>query len=391
MRKLVLLAVIASVVMAAWQESVKAIPAFARRYRLSCKTCHNPFPRLTAYGEEFAGNAFQLPDKEEPARSFVDVGDEKLSLLRDFPVAIRGDLYARALPDSPSGVEYDFQFPYRLKLLSGGSVYKDIAYYFYFYYDERGEVAGVDDAFIHFNNLLGQELDVIAGQFAVSDPLMKRELRLTYEDYHIYKLRVGESSVNLNYDRGVMVTFSPVSGTDIVFEVLNGNGNDKADENRNFDYDSFKNIFLRGSQELVEGVRLGAFYYFGRQTNSEITNSSRFWGIDGTFSFKEIFSCDWQYLERRDDDPFFTNIALEDSKTKGGLVEAVYAPKGADSNWYLIFLYNNIDSDLDIYDYETVTLNFSYLLLRNMRMFGEYTRDMEFEENKFTGGLSFAF
>ena len=29
-----------------------AIPAFARKYDTSCLTCHAPFPRLKAYGEE---------------------------------------------------------------------------------------------------------------------------------------------------------------------------------------------------------------------------------------------------------------------------------------------------------------------------------------------------
>ena len=33
---------------------VYAIPAFARKYKMSCKTCHAPIPRLKAYGDEFA-------------------------------------------------------------------------------------------------------------------------------------------------------------------------------------------------------------------------------------------------------------------------------------------------------------------------------------------------
>ena len=205
-------------------ESLEAVPAFARRYRLSCKTCHNPFPRLNSYGEEFAGNAFQLPDAEEPARSYVDVGDEKLSLLRDFPIGVRVDLNARIAPDETA--ETDFRFPDRVKLLSGGAIRKDIAYYFYFYMSEHGDVTGVEDAYMHFNNLWGAEFDIIAGQFQISDPLFKRELRLTYEDYQIYKVRPGGSTANLTYDRGLMFTFSPMGGTDIAFEILNGNGKD---------------------------------------------------------------------------------------------------------------------------------------------------------------------
>ncbi len=40
--------------------SINAIPAFARKYNMTCKTCHSPFPKLKAYGEEFAGNGFVL-------------------------------------------------------------------------------------------------------------------------------------------------------------------------------------------------------------------------------------------------------------------------------------------------------------------------------------------
>ena len=99
MRKTVLLILTVSALFLLLAETAGAIPAFARRYHLSCKTCHNPFPRLSEYGEDFAGNGFQLPDAEEPARSFLDVGDDRLALLRDFPVAARIDLPALWEPD----------------------------------------------------------------------------------------------------------------------------------------------------------------------------------------------------------------------------------------------------------------------------------------------------
>ena len=69
-----------------------AIPAFARKYRMSCKTCHSPFPTLKAYGDDFAGNGFQLKDKDAP-RYYVETGDEDLSLLRELPVALRFEGY----------------------------------------------------------------------------------------------------------------------------------------------------------------------------------------------------------------------------------------------------------------------------------------------------------
>ena len=116
-----------------------------------------------------------------------------------------------------------------------------------------------------FNNLFGHELDLAVGQFQVSDPLFKRELRLTFDDYQIYRVKPGTSSVNLTYDRGLMFSYGLPTGTDIVFEILNGEGIGAADAARNFDGDKYKNGMLRITQDLGEAFRVGAFSYPGNQ------------------------------------------------------------------------------------------------------------------------------
>jgi len=55
----------AGVVLAAAGDAA-AIPAFARKYRISCTTCHAPAPRLKAFGEEFAGRGFRMEEAQEP-------------------------------------------------------------------------------------------------------------------------------------------------------------------------------------------------------------------------------------------------------------------------------------------------------------------------------------
>src|SRR3989339_1801974 len=69
-----------------------AIPAFARKYNMTCKTCHSPFPKLKAYGDEFAGNGFTLAAQDAP-RYYVETGDNELSLIRDLPLALRLEGY----------------------------------------------------------------------------------------------------------------------------------------------------------------------------------------------------------------------------------------------------------------------------------------------------------
>ncbi len=51
-------------------QQADAVPAFARTHKLSCSTCHAPFPRLKPFGEEFAGNGFTLPEQEKD-RDFI--------------------------------------------------------------------------------------------------------------------------------------------------------------------------------------------------------------------------------------------------------------------------------------------------------------------------------
>jgi hypothetical protein len=164
-----------------------AIPAFARKYNMSCKTCHSPFPYLKPYGEEFAGNGFVLSDQEAP-RYYVETGDPELSLIRDIPLAFRLDGYLTY--NESKNERTDFNTPVLFKLLTGGAITKDAAYYIY-YILENGEVGKIEDAWLMFNDLFGSDLDVTVGQFQVSDPLFKRELRLTRQDYLIYKVKPG--------------------------------------------------------------------------------------------------------------------------------------------------------------------------------------------------------
>ena len=368
------------------QNTAEAIPAFARKYKFTCTTCHSPFPRLKEYGEDFAGNGFE--EKEEPTRYFYDTGDDNLLLQRELPVAIRLDAYGQVTKDEDE-TGSDLKSPYGLKLLSGGRVAKNIGYYFYFYVSERGKVAGIEDAYLHFNNLFGTELDIIVGQFQASDPLFKREMRLTYEDYMIYKTRPGYVKAGLTYDRGIMTTYGFSFGLDLVFELLNGNGISEADHHtRLFDSDNYKNIVGRASQTLGP-VRFGVFAYIGKegfQHNSSITNKTKIIGPDATISAGPM-ELNLQYLKRKDDNPFFNSFNPTEYETTGGLAEFIFSPKGDRSKYYITFLYNHYREMPSEYVYQTATVNYSYMLTTNLRILTEYTYDFELKRSRFILGF----
>jgi hypothetical protein len=376
-----------------------AIPAFARKYGVSCQLCHNPAPKLNAFGEQFAGNGFRFA-AVEPPRDTLDVGDPLLDLMQSLPLALRVDAYIRGYTE---GTGADFQTPYGFKLLSGGTIGPKLSYYIYFFLLERGEIGGVEDAFLFINDIGNIPLDAAVGQFQVSDPIFKRELRLPIDDYMIYRTRVGEQTIDLTYDRGLSAAVDIVGFT-LTGSVLNGTGKEAAGSDRKLDNNTFKNLFGHLSRDLGPFLRLGALGYYGTTDGMEaagvdtLTNTTWMAGGDATVSAGP-FELNLQYIHREDDFPTFT-VDEVPAKTDGGFAELVFRPAG--SRWYALGLYNGMHANVPVLDpriggpsgidlYQTLTGGLGYLVRRNVRTYGEVTWDFELEEAFLGLGVTAAF
>jgi hypothetical protein len=403
MKKIILLTLLTFIITTLLTSEIFSIPAFARKYNMTCKTCHSPFPKLKPYGDEFAGNGFVLKDQDAP-RYFVETGDPELSLIRDLPLALR--LEGHVTYNQNNSEQSDFSTPLLFKLLTGGAIAKDVAYYVY-YILENGERGKIEDAWIMFNNLFGSELDLTLGQFQLCDPLFKRELRLTRDDYYIYKVRPGASNVDLTYDRGVMLSYGFESGTDISLQIVNGSGIGEGFATGNFDDDKYKNFMGRISQDIGEHLRIGAMGYYGREAreytadNNDIFSlDNELWMIGGDLTLSlEPIELNVQFIERNDDKPLYFNqstpspaVVLDYSiKTRGAFAELIYLPKGDDSKWYAVGLFNWIESDFSDLNYKTLSGHLGYVFRRNIRMVAEVNYDFTHEYAKFGVGFITAF
>lgn len=123
----------------------EAIPAFARKYKTACITCHATFPRLTALGEAIRLNGLKMPE-----------GDELY--VKDLPVSMGAEGYKQVFPDAvwPSDIpgmppisiriigdlEWDIgdeaskkdhrnkiEFPHELEILFGGSFGENMSFF----------------------------------------------------------------------------------------------------------------------------------------------------------------------------------------------------------------------------------------------------------------------
>ncbi len=89
MKRFVVLSFAVGVLILSVRDRVYSIPAFARKYKTSCATCHNGFPKLNAFGEAFRRNGYQFPagtDAEFTHEEAVPLGSDGNK--RAFPDAI---------------------------------------------------------------------------------------------------------------------------------------------------------------------------------------------------------------------------------------------------------------------------------------------------------------
>lgn len=379
--------------------AAQSIPAFARRYGISCQQCHHPIPKLTGFGEMFAGHGFRMVAGEAPTDT-IGTGDELLALPKHLPLALRVDGHARLDADDDR-VTTDLAAPFVIKILSSASLSSNLSYYFYFLMNERGEVAGAEDAFLYWNDVAGKPVDLALGQFQVSDPMFKRELRLSFEDYIVYRTDVGEQPANLTYDRGVMAIVD-VAGFTATLELLNGNGLAHANAQRRYDNDALKNVFAHVTRDIVPGLRLGALGYAGWQDLAGAPDDSTrntFWmaGGDATITLGPL-ELNGQYVHREDDRPTFTNGEAE-SRVDGGFVEALWMPEG--SRAYGLAIWNRVIGSSPVLgfgqgaptgrEHESAAVGGGYLVRRNLRVGGEVGWDFVREQSKVSLGFTLGY
>ncbi len=365
-----------------------AIPAFARKYRVSCTTCHAPIPRLKPYGEEFGARGFAMEPGQEPARATLDVGDDRLALPREFPLAVRFDAFGDWTPQR--NPQADLQTPFVFKALTGGQIARDVSYYTVLHHREGRRRHG-------HRGCLGPVLARLqpaarpAGRTVqICDPIVKRELRLTREDYEILRVTPGLSRNNLTYDRGLILTWRAPAQVSLLAMLTNGNGIGPA--GTTFDDDRYKTVSLRAAVPLGP-VRLGLFGSVGKALGGTVgeVNTTVYWGPDLAVMIGENLTISAQWLSRRDSNGYFDPLSTGELNTRGGWLEAVWLPVGPNGPVSVALLGNKVISDDPAAKRESAALNGGYLYRRNVRLVAEARYDWATEEARFSLGTVLAF
>lgn len=125
--------------------SAEAIPAFARKYDLSCTSCHTKPPRLNAFGEAFHMAGYQIPQtKEGELRKKRQIGrivSEK-AFLNIFALRATGNFVESISGGKP--VETNLALPREIELYFAGTFTDKVSYFFNMSHEERA-IEGLDD------------------------------------------------------------------------------------------------------------------------------------------------------------------------------------------------------------------------------------------------------
>jgi len=177
------------------------IPAFARRYRTSCSTCHTAAPKLNVMGEAFRLNGYRFPENDALLRreESVPLGVEEwrdqwpraiwpAELPGTVPFALRALLDAEITKDETSPAAVNLRFPEEIYLLAGATLGGGIGVFLETEW-EREDGLDVKQAKVKFQDVIGllpdRSLNLWAGMqnlylFTFADRQIDRAGRLSF-------------------------------------------------------------------------------------------------------------------------------------------------------------------------------------------------------------------
>lgn len=278
-------------------QEAQAIPAWARKYKTSCITCHVSYPKLNAFGRAFLNNGYQFPggveeDKEQSKEESVSMGSEAYK--RVWPDAVWPNLLPAGVPLAvvveaetaydPNAAEGEPKMtfddiPGEVEILSGGNFGDNISYY------TELEIAGgeveLEMAHISFDNIIPNNgLSLKIGKIVPYVTPFSNMRRLTTKYWYAIK-PLGDNAWNFDRtQRGFEIRGLLGNSRRLVYSVglVEGRKNEINGDKDFYFHTGYKfgGLQLDGiRQTTVEGpsqpwqdnsIRFDAFLYSGRAT-----------------------------------------------------------------------------------------------------------------------------
>jgi hypothetical protein len=320
-------------------QSVQALPTFARRFETSCSTCHVAAPKLTAFGESFRLNGYQIPEGDEKylkekdtslgAPPWKEVWPNAIwpgAIPGSFPLSLWGMFDAKA-PLEGENKELSFDFPHEVELFMAGSMGEDTPFFVEVEW-EGGEVEA--EAWLGFYNLFksNRALNLRIGSFEINPlPMAFDHLRLGKEHYlynnwrvpgssNRFRLRGGQMGLELNGIVGSRFFYSagmaaPDGGMDAFATMRLKLGGTPFDRSAPTEDDADKAISVLPTGFWVDNAfELAAFAYSGKKDVGSSSDSFNRLGAGVRWTYQNL-DLSAIYLVGKNKDPWGDGSELD--------------------------------------------------------------------------------
>ncbi|MFQ6006603.1 MAG: hypothetical protein ACE5OQ_14000 [Woeseia sp.] len=160
-------------------ESAQAVPAFARKYDVTCNACHTRQPRLNAYGQRFLENGYQLPGTEDGGTTMKDLFGGPLhgvtldDISNFMAVRFRGDVQKAEFREPTEATDdVEFVFPNVINLFFAGTATENIGFFIEGEYapgEHEGAALIFERALLVFSNIASNSLGHQALNFKIGE------------------------------------------------------------------------------------------------------------------------------------------------------------------------------------------------------------------------------
>lgn len=355
-----------------WPSTASATSQWARKYGVSCTMCHQGFPRLNTFGEEFMRNGYQMPGDEKEARERLALDD----------VANLFGLRLNLTPVSAhvkSGTTV-YGNPNWLQFFVAGSISRNISIFI----ENEITTSGAHFSWykLGFHNLLGTKaLNVTVGNLSPVDfSSFSNRLRITPAEKNEFfevksSLGKGEASVNSSSARPGAMLYGDLGSVTYYAGLSSGVATPTSNDTLNTWVGARYNI----GAKAISGSNLSMTYYEGTDVknggkSTQVSND--YYWVMPAFNLR-TGPVDLQAAVRLGHEDNYLLTTGDSVKADGYLGYGVTASYTFSDKWQSAFLYDNITSgDMTGLGKEWFTPSVTYFVADNIRMSAYYKRDI---------------
>lgn len=358
-----------------------AIPAFARRNDLACSTCHAAWPLLNETGRKFKENGFKFARGEEAGNVISDF----LNLDANFPIS--AIIVARPF-DKKEGSDHKIRAIHEFEIMIAGTIYKNVSGFVEIEGEDEEDFEPAITGWVtwHPSEAVNVQLAYGAAFGADSYDTLANVRRLTRGRNAVIDQRFGGADNNgkLRDNRQVISIYGRPMPK--LFYLVGYSGNPKDAEGVNA-----ATFNARVAYDVLPELTVGAFGMVGTckatAANCDLDRDFSRLGFDvqGQYGNATFHGA---YLTTKDDaNALDINGLLPETKNSAWYAEAIYAFQKDGRPWIVPSIrLDQYEKSDGTQDFTEVTMNLSYYMAQNVKVYGEWFKQVDVPAGMTKGG-----